>query len=81
MKKQAIDIRKVKVAVLAGGVGSEREVSLISGANIAKALRGEGLVVVESDIGPDNLEILDDRRSTFFLACSQFGETVPYKQS
>jgi D-alanine-D-alanine ligase len=76
MKKQAIDIRKVKVAVLAGGVGSEREVSLISGANIAKALRGEGLVVVESDIGPDNLEILDDPRiGAFFLALhGQFGE-------
>lgn len=76
MKKQPIDVRKVKVAVLAGGVGSEREVSLISGANIAKALRSEGLVVVESDIGPDNLAILDDTRiDAFFLALhGQFGE-------
>ena len=76
MKKQPIDIRKVKVAVLAGGIGSEREVSLVSGANIVKALGGEGLAVVESDIGPDNLAIVDDTSiDAFFLALhGQFGE-------
>jgi D-alanine-D-alanine ligase len=76
MKRQPIDIRTIKVAVLAGGVGSEREVSLVSGATIVTALRGEGLVVVESDIGPDNLAILDDTSiDAFFLALhGQFGE-------
>ncbi|NLH16819.1 MAG: D-alanine--D-alanine ligase [Phycisphaerae bacterium] len=76
MKKQPIDIRKIKVAVLAGGVGSEREVSLASGANIAKALHDEGLGVIESDIAPDNLTILDDDGiDAFFLALhGQFGE-------
>ncbi len=76
MKKQPIDIRNIKVAVLAGGVGSERQVSLVSGANIVKALGGEGLAVVESDIGPDNLAILDDTSiDAFFLALhGQFGE-------
>jgi D-alanine-D-alanine ligase len=76
MNRQSIDMRKIKVAVLAGGIGSEREVSLVSGANIAKALRGEGLTVVESDIAPDNLAILDDKTiDVFFLALhGQFGE-------
>ena len=76
MKKQPIDVRNIKVAVLAGGIGSEREVSLASGANIVKALGGEGLAVVESDIGPDNLAILDDTSiDAFFLALhGQFGE-------
>ena len=76
MKKQPIDIRNIKVAVLAGGIGSERQVSLVSGANIVKALGGEGLAVVESDIGPDNLAILDDTSiDAFFLALhGQFGE-------
>jgi D-alanine-D-alanine ligase len=51
-------------------------VSLVSGANIAKALRDEGTRIVESDIGPDNLAILDDRTiDVFFLALhGQFGE-------
>lgn len=76
MTKQPIDIRTIQVAVLAGGVGSEREVSLASGANIAKALREEGIGVVESDIAPDNLTILDAKGiDAFFLALhGQFGE-------
>lgn len=76
MKKQSIDIRTIKVAVLAGGIGSEREVSLASGANIARALREEGISVVESDIAPDRLSILDDTSiGAFFLALhGQFGE-------
>jgi D-alanine-D-alanine ligase len=38
-----------KVAVLLGGVSSEREISLISGAGCAQALRGEGFEVTEID--------------------------------
>jgi D-alanine-D-alanine ligase len=38
-----------KVAVLLGGRSSERDVSLISGSNCAKALREEGFEVVEID--------------------------------
>ena len=40
-----------RVAVLMGGLSAEREVSLISGAAVAKALRGEGYQVVEIDAG------------------------------
>ncbi len=42
-----------KVAVLLGGQSAEREVSLSSGAECGKALRGEGFEVVELDAGPD----------------------------
>jgi D-alanine-D-alanine ligase len=40
----------MKVAVLKGGLSSEREVSLVSGAACAKALREEGFDVVEIDV-------------------------------
>jgi len=41
------------VVVLMGGPSAEREVSLSTGAECAKALRGEGYDVVELDAGPD----------------------------
>ncbi len=41
------------VAVLMGGASAEREVSLSSGHECAKALRDEGFKVVEVDCGPD----------------------------
>ena len=42
-----------KVAVLMGGLSAEREVSLSSGRECAKALREAGFQVVEVDCGPD----------------------------
>jgi D-alanine-D-alanine ligase len=48
----------MKVAVLKGGISAEREVSLVSGAACAEALRGEGYTVVEIDAHPDT--IVDD---------------------
>ena len=42
-----------RVAVLMGGPSAEREVSLSSGRECAKALRSEGFEVVEIDAGPD----------------------------
>jgi D-alanine-D-alanine ligase len=44
------------VAVLKGGLSAERDVSLQSGAAVAEALRGEGYVVTEIDVGPDLAE-------------------------
>jgi D-alanine-D-alanine ligase len=49
-----------KVAVLMGGVGSEREVSLSSGRNVADALISEGVNAFCVDITPDDVSILDD---------------------
>jgi len=42
-----------RVAVLKGGFSAERDVSLVSGAECARALRGEGFDVIEIDAGPD----------------------------
>jgi D-alanine-D-alanine ligase len=45
--------KQVHVAVLMGGLSSEREVSLRSGAACAKALEGEGYRVTQLDVGRD----------------------------
>src|SRR5882757_9536729 len=50
----SIDLKNQKIAVLMGGPGSERKVSLASGAGVAKALRSLGADVTEVDVnGPD----------------------------
>lgn len=49
-----------KVAIVMGGPSAEREVSLSSGHECAKALRGEGFEVVELDAGPDLVADLQD---------------------
>ncbi len=45
--------KPLRIAVLLGGPSAEREVSLSSGRECARALRGEGYDVVELDAGPD----------------------------
>jgi D-alanine-D-alanine ligase len=48
------DLTSKKIAVLMGGPGNERKVSLASGAGVAKALRSLGAEVTEVDVnGPD----------------------------
>ncbi len=71
-----------KVAVLAGGVGSEREVSIQSGECIARGLKEAGLKVEIGDIGPDNLSILEDESiDVFFIALhGKFGEDGQLQQ-
>jgi D-alanine-D-alanine ligase len=50
----SIDLTNKKIAVLMGGPGNERKVSLASGAGVAKALRSLGAEVTEVDVtGPD----------------------------
>ena len=68
--------KSLKVAVLAGGVGSERQVSIESGRNVAQAIKDAGVNVVTSDISPDDMSVLDDKSiDVFFLALhGQFGE-------
>ena len=67
---------KLKIAVLAGGIGAEREVSIKSGRCVAEALTQAGFDVVTSDIRPDALDILsDDSVDVFFPALhGEFGE-------
>lgn len=50
----SIDLKNKKIAVLMGGPGNERKVSLASGAGVAEALRSLGADVTEVDVsGPD----------------------------
>lgn len=67
---------KLKIAVLTGGIGSERDISLQSGHCISQALIAGGFDVVTADIQPDNLDILEDNSiDVFFPALhGKFGE-------
>ncbi|PKL48452.1 MAG: hypothetical protein CVV39_04280 [Planctomycetes bacterium HGW-Planctomycetes-1] len=67
----------LKVAVLMGAVGSERQISLASGKSIADALRkAPNLEIIAHDFLPDKPWILDDKSiDIFFLAFhGEFGE-------
>jgi len=72
----------MRVAVLRGGIGRERDVSLESGRCVAEALRAGGFDVVTSDIGPDHLGVLGDLDiDVFFLALhGEFGEDGQLQQ-
>jgi D-alanine-D-alanine ligase len=73
---------KLKIAVLMGGISEERDISIQSGSCVAQALKETGLDVVTSDIGPDNLEILQDNSiDVFFIALhGKFGEDGQLQQ-
>lgn len=65
-----------------GGIGEERDISFQSGSCVAKALSEAGINVVTSDIGPDNLVILEDGSiDVFFIALhGKFGEDGQLQQ-
>jgi D-alanine-D-alanine ligase len=73
---------QIRVAVLRGGVGRERQVSLESGRCVAEAMRRAGLDVIESDIRPDDLRVLDRKDiDVFFPALhGEFGEDGQLQQ-
>ena len=54
-----MDDKKLDITLLCGGISAEREVSLLTGTQIAEALRTVGHRVWQSDIAPDNLAALD----------------------
>ena len=70
------DISQLKIAVLAGGIGSERDISLQSGQTVHDALAEGGHDVILSDITPDNLSVLDDASIDVFFPIlhGEFGE-------
>jgi len=72
----------VKVAVLMGGIGKERDISIQSGSCVAQALKEAGLNAVLADIQPDNMDILEDKSiDVFFLALhGRFGEDGQLQQ-
>ena len=68
-------IKALRITVLAGGPSSEREVSLVSGKNIADALASLGHKVQMLDISPTNLSALDVPADVIFPALHGcFGE-------
>ena len=73
---------KLKVAVLTGGIGSEREISIQSGECVSEALKEAGFNVVTADVRPDNLDILEDSNvDVFFPALhGEFGEDGQLQQ-
>jgi D-alanine-D-alanine ligase len=77
-----IENSKLKIAVLMGGIGEERDISIQSGNCVAQALKEAGLDVVTGDIGPDNLDILEDTSiDVFFIALhGKFGEDGQLQQ-
>src|SRR5262245_17964356 len=63
-----------KIAVLMGGPGSEREVSLATGRGVTKALRSLGVEVVEIDERDENFSLPDDVDLAFITIHGTFGE-------
>jgi D-alanine-D-alanine ligase len=63
-----------KIAVLMGGPGSEREVSLATGRGISKALHSLGVEVVNVDVRNENFELPDDVDLAFIALHGTFGE-------
>jgi len=69
-----------KIAVLMGGPGSEREVSLATGRGVSKALRSLGAEVVEVDVRDENFELSHDVDLTFLTIHGTFGEDGQLQQ-
>lgn len=71
----AAHITPLRMTVLAGGVGTEREVSLESGKAVLKAMARLGHQVTLSDITPGDLSALDRPVDFVFIALhGEFGE-------
>ena len=63
-----------KIAVLMGGPGSEREVSLATGRGVSKALRSLGAEVVEVDVRNERFQLPGDIQLAFNTIHGTFGE-------
>jgi D-alanine-D-alanine ligase len=63
-----------KIAVLMGGPGSERDVSLATGAGVAKALRSLGVEVTEVDVRGADFALPKDIELAFVAIHGTFGE-------
>ena len=68
------DLKDLHLAVLMGGPGSEREVSLRSGAAVARAFRGAGYHVSEVDVKGSDFELPDGTDLCINMIHGTFGE-------
>jgi D-alanine-D-alanine ligase len=69
-----INLEGRRIAVLMGGPGSERPVSLASGAGVSKALRGLGCAVFEIDVKGPDFTLPDGLDMAFNVIHGTFGE-------
>lgn len=72
MKKS--DLIPQKIAVLMGGPGSEREVSLATARGVSKALRSLGAEVLDVDVRDQSFHLPDDVDLAFLTIHGTFGE-------
>jgi D-alanine-D-alanine ligase len=70
----SIDLKNKKIAVLMGGPGSERKVSLASGAGVANALRSLGADVTEVDVQGADFAVPAGTEVAFNVIHGTFGE-------
>jgi D-alanine-D-alanine ligase len=63
-----------KIAVLMGGPGSERDVSLATGRGVSKALTSLGIDVIEVDVRDEDFRLPDDVDLAFIALHGTFGE-------
>ena len=63
-----------KIAVLMGGPGSERDVSLATGRGVSKALRSLGADVVDIDVRDEDFQLPKDVDLAFLTIHGTFGE-------
>ena len=70
----SFDPRNRRLAVLKGGPGAERDVSLRSGASVANALRSVGALVEEIEIFGTDVTVSTETELVFNLIHGTFGE-------
>ncbi|CAN5504617.1 D-alanine--D-alanine ligase [soil metagenome] len=75
-----IDLTGNKIAVLMGGPGSERKVSLATGAGVAQALRSLGANVTEVDVADADFILPNDTELAFIAVHGTFGEDGQLQQ-
>ena len=68
------ELKEKQLVVLMGGPGSEREVSLRSGAAVAQALRGGGYRVAEVDVRGPDFCLPEGTALAFIMMHGTFGE-------
>ncbi len=68
------------IAVLKGGPGSERDVSLATAAGVSKALRSLGVEVVDIDVRDENFQLPKDVDLAFDCIHGTFGEDGQLQQ-
>ena len=73
-KRQKESALPKKIAVLMGGPGSERDVSLATGQGVSRALRSLGAEVAEIDVRDENFQLPSDVDLAFLTIHGTFGE-------